>query len=784
MPGLQFSHAGKRLMANCPFVGHADKHPSFTYDPDKDRYRCFSHPDAAEASGDLVDLWARLQGIHDASQALKGFRAQYASDLAKHPGQGPGRDKRPSGATGGDGGKGKKERKVKVVPDREWDRLPPLPEAWIQRLEEKRGWSREVIQALDLRLCEDREGRQRIAIPIRDQEGLLVNVRKYLPGAPENKVVSWGRGFGEARLWSPPTPGGPSQGRIWLVEGEPDCLCAVSRGLEAITSTTGAGTWKPEWSRLFAGREVVICYDADDAGREGAAKIARALARAGARVRIIEWPAFMRPGQDLTDWFMAHGRTAAELEALADVAELVEGPEAESEGVAALQEAADALTQYKAWSEFDQETRFRPVLMVRDILQENLILTERKTKLIFRWDGRHWAASCPEDLKRLVMAKMGLVATRNRVAEGAELILAQTILPEGEEMDPRPELLCLLNGMLDLNTGRLLPHDPRHRTTYLYPYEWRPHDPPDCPVFKRYCLESLEHPGVIEEVLEFIGYCFWPGQHYKKALLLVGPKDCGKSLLQEVIRRLLGPDNCSAVDMADLEDQFQRVALHRKRANICGETSANFYSSNNFKKLTGGDPVQAAYKGVDSFTFNTQAKLIFASNEFPRVSEQSEAFYERILAVEFRRQFKLGAPGTDPHLLDKILAELPGIFHLAMAKLYHLRRRGAFAQCPESWRFLNQYKLENNHVARFLEERCVTENADGTVPDGPKMPVYGNYRSWCEDNGIKKPKASTQFWKVVRQVKPTVKIDTHGPSDRDPKRPGWVWGLYLREATG
>lgn len=543
IPGWQ--PPGKRL-CHCPFSGHPDKNPSFQYDLAEDSYRCFSHPDESEASGDLVDLWVRLNGIRDSKEALKQFIARYAPDLA-----GKGKKKRQAGQQASS--RAQDGKAPKMVPQAELDALPPLSEVWLKTLEDKRGWSRAMIQVLDLRLwtpppwLDDQA--QRVAIPIRDAEGRLVNIRLYRPGgAARNKVLSFWTGaretkvsYGEPpRLWPPAPPDGLPASPIWLVEGEPDCLCALSHGLNAITATGGAGTWREEWSERCRGAEVILAYDADHKGRHGADKVAAALVEVASSVRVLEWPAFMlengelpdNHGQDLTDWFMTHDRSREELERLAQETTAVMLPEAVAshQDLAALQTAADDMIRFKAWSAFDEKTAYRSMLLVSDLLAEHRIVIEAKTKLIYIWEGRYWLQAVPEEIKRLIALKMGMAATRARIEEAWELLKAQVTLPRGEEMNLRPELLCVQNGMLDLNTGRLSPHDPALRCTHLFPYQWQPHNPPDCPWFKRTLLEMLVDPEVIEEVLEFIGYCFWHGQQYKKALLMVGRKDCGKSL--------------------------------------------------------------------------------------------------------------------------------------------------------------------------------------------------------------------------------------------------------------
>jgi DNA primase len=81
--------------------------------------------------------------------------------------------------------------------------------------------------------------------------------------------------------------------RVVICEGEFDRLVLEANGLEAVTSTGGAGTFRPEWAEAFTEiSEVYICFDRDEAGRKGALRIARMIAHAkncGASVRCRRW---------------------------------------------------------------------------------------------------------------------------------------------------------------------------------------------------------------------------------------------------------------------------------------------------------------------------------------------------------------------------------------------------------------------------------------------------------------------------------------------------------------
>ena len=68
---------------------------------------------------------------------------------------------------------------------------------------------------------------------------------------------------------------------VIICEGEIDCMLLHQAGFVAVSSTGGAGSWKPEWAQFFTHiRSIHILYDNDKAGVDGARKIQRSLRRA------------------------------------------------------------------------------------------------------------------------------------------------------------------------------------------------------------------------------------------------------------------------------------------------------------------------------------------------------------------------------------------------------------------------------------------------------------------------------------------------------------------------
>lgn len=95
-----------------------------------------------------------------------------------------------------------------------------------------------------------------------------------------------------------------------LCEGELDMLVLLSKGIPAITSTGGCGTFKQDWIKSFANLEsVCVCYDNDDEGEKGAKKVLDTL-KSNNTLKLfqIHLPKVERGDlKDVTDYFQKGG---------------------------------------------------------------------------------------------------------------------------------------------------------------------------------------------------------------------------------------------------------------------------------------------------------------------------------------------------------------------------------------------------------------------------------------------------------------------------------------------
>jgi hypothetical protein len=90
--------------------------------------------------------------------------------------------------------------------------------------------------------------------------------------------------------------------RVYLCEGEKD-VDRLRRDWNVVATTNAGGAvgWDPKFDVLFAGSEVILLEDNDEAGQKRTAKLAPQLTRAGAIVKVVRFP-HLDKGGDVSDW--------------------------------------------------------------------------------------------------------------------------------------------------------------------------------------------------------------------------------------------------------------------------------------------------------------------------------------------------------------------------------------------------------------------------------------------------------------------------------------------------
>lgn len=297
----------------------------------------------------------------------------------------------------------------------------------------------------------------------------------------------------------------------------------------------------------------------------------------------------------------------------------------------------------------------------------------------------------------------------------------------------RDGLLNFKSGMLDPLTGKLTAHSPSIISTIRMEYAYEPKNEGRlrCPLWDKTLLEIFE--GDIDKIdvlREFFGYCLTRDTKHRKALLLLGESNCGKSTILQILRLLLGTQNCSSVPLKYISHPQYTPMLINKLANIDADVSekAEDFEAE-FKMITSGEPIHANQKFIPAFDFIPYCKIVMAANVFPRITDHSSAFYNRLILIPCNRVFQ--EEEQDKNLIFKLEKELSGIFNWATDGLLDLFGRGYFERKDFMKEAVADLREESNPIEVFFKEHIVKEDKGEII----KSEVYEKYVAWCKNNG-------------------------------------------------
>lgn len=269
------------------------------------------------------------------------------------------------------------------------------------------------------------------------------------------------------------------------------------------------------------------------------------------------------------------------------------------------------------------------------------------------------------------------------------------------DLDEYRNYLCLENGLFNLGTKELIPHDPNiiklGKANVIYDPEAK------CPKFLEYLREYLEDEFHLA-MQELFGYSMYYGFHIHRAFMFYGPPRTGKGTIIRVMEKLVGPTNLSNISLHQLcSDKFASAKLFGKTLNTRGDLPRQMLEEFGiFMEVTGGDSISAQDKGKPLFSFKNIAKLVFSTNTLPALKKDSKEYYTRWLIFPFNKSF-LGEENQG--IEDSITTpeEMSGVLNWALEGLERLLDNGKFSYAMEADRF---YQRIAQPITAFLEDWC------------------------------------------------------------------------------
>jgi putative DNA primase/helicase len=311
-----------------------------------------------------------------------------------------------------------------------------------------------------------------------------------------------------------------------------------------------------------------------------------------------------------------------------------------------------------------------------------------------------------------------------------------------EEFDRDPMLLNVANGIIDLRTGELLPHDPAARMMLQSPVSYDPDA--RAPMWDEIFLQIIMPDQDCRAYLSRLtGYSLTGSIEEQAMALHHGTGKNGKSVYLQVCAALLG-SYAQSVPAATILKKGAGDRIPNDIARMKGrrflqvsETAEGKRMDEEvIKSLTGGEMISARFLHAEFFDFTPTGKIHFITNNLPDMSNDA-AIWRRIhfvpwdIAIPEERQDKTLAATL-------VREEGPGILNWAVRGCLDWQRQGlAMPLCAET-RLLD-YREDQDYLGQFLTLRTEDKEGERTLTSV----LYQAYRAWNLQTGHKEMSEDT-----------------------------------------
>jgi putative DNA primase/helicase len=392
--------------------------------------------------------------------------------------------------------------------------------------------------------------------------------------------------------------------------------------------------------------------------------------------------------------------------------------------------------------------------MMTDLGNAERLADHAKDKLLYvhglgwlYWDGRRWASADEtgrhirvakdtvrgiygearalhgvaghahdEEDRKSMSTEADQLSKHARSSESAVRINAMLKLGESEprlravvaDLDADPDALNVQNGILDLGTLELGPHDPAARLTRIAGAAYTANA--TAPGWESFLERILPDAELRNYVQRAAGYSLL-GQYSEYLFLPLGYGANGKSTFLGVLREVLGDYAAEAApELLVARQQADNPAL----ASLRGCRLVTTIESEQGKKLaevlvkqlTGEAEITARFLYRDYFTFENQSAVWFATNHKPYVQGSDYAIWRRIRLISFDVTIPEDEREDPANLRRKLLAERDGILAWAVNGLRAVRDSNALETPARVTAETEAYRQEMDPIGEWIEDCC------------------------------------------------------------------------------
>ena len=347
---------------------------------------------------------------------------------------------------------------------------------------------------------------------------------------------------------------------------------------------------------------------------------------------------------------------------------------------------------------------------------------------------------------------------------GAKAQMRSMVYASVHSFDNQPDMLNCKNGVVDLRTGDLLPHDIDQRFMYCIGTNYNP-DADFAPWVN--WLESVTDKEKAAWLQMAQGYSLTGHTREEILIYLYGPSRSGKGTYTSAMLRLMGEPLAKAVQFSMFtavrggDDQNFDLAPLKPCRFIAASESRQYerFNEAKIKQITGGDSVSCAFKHRDHFTYTPAYKIWLSSNHPVNADPDDDAVWGRIRVIEFPNSY-LGREdkGLKMNMQSETMLEAILAWSVAGARQWYALGKSGLPELKSSAKVKGQQRGELDTLQMWIDDHCKVFDPPvgiaATYEDWCKAnshcmsstTLYQDYEGWCKHNGVeaKKQKGFSQ----------------------------------------
>lgn len=304
------------------------------------------------------------------------------------------------------------------------------------------------------------------------------------------------------------------------------------------------------------------------------------------------------------------------------------------------------------------------------------------------------------------------------------------------------------NGLVNVETGEFVdPTDEIFTTCHIkYNYNEEAYSGFFEDSLREILVDDKDGDSKLDFFYEMVGYFFTGHNGYNKMFFLTGSGANGKSTLMAIIRKIFEGYTTSQ-QLQELHKDFGLQPLIGKKINIVYDLSNRALTDiGTLKAITGEDEVTINIKNAPQVSMKLPTKIIATGNVLPEITEQTYAFYRRVVHLELTNTFK----NPDVNIIRKLLEDKEGMeafIFKAINSYQKVKERGwSIDESIES--VTDSYKKLSDPIGWATDRLFEIGDDDDYITSDS---IYSSIKKELEDNGVAIPKRSQKYFKNIKE---------------------------------